>query len=591
MCGILGQVVLTNRVDENSFQRMLNTLEHRGPDGQGIWISDNQRVAFGHRRLSFFDLTENGKQPMHSNDGYLHLTYNGEIYNFQALKKELEAEYSFHSNCDSEVILAAYRQWGISCISKFEGMFSFALFDEQLNELFLVRDRFGIKPLYYAHQNNQFLFASELKAIVECADVEKRLNYGAMMDFFVYRYIPSPKTIWQDMYKVPPAHYLKVNLSDFSTSLVEYWTIQVGDESVGKEAFAEAYKLELKKSVDAHVLADVPIGSFLSGGYDSSTLAIMGKDIDQAHEWQTFTVGFENWEKSEDQFAELLCQQHQIENKKVSLNKTSLDDLDLMPNVYDEPIADISIIPTYAVSKLARQYRKAVLSGEGADELFLGYHWQKEWIMESSISWKFWQTKKKLVPFYSQAMSMGNFDRLELKQLFQPNLHDYIPENVHWFYDAHAKEHWPKEKAIQYLDMKCFMGELVLTKIDRASMANSLEVRVPFLTHQAFEKVFQHRKSDYFDLEKPKYPIYSFLKNSVSMDLLARKKQGFVGPDDYYMDVSFYKEALKNSYLISDGIISREYIDQQLSETYNWRLWKIVVFEKWYAHWRKYISK
>jgi asparagine synthase (glutamine-hydrolysing) len=411
------------------------------------------------------------------------------------------------------------------------------------------------------------------------------------MDFFVYRYVPSPKTIWLNVEKVEPAQYVVIDLKTFTKTKVYYWKLTDSKEKVGKEVFSSDFRKEFQQSVQEHLRADVPVGSFLSGGYDSSAIVLAAAQTDKHNDLKTFTVGFESWDQSEDQFAEQLCEQLAVSNKKVRLSDESLGLLERMPDVYDEPIADISIVPTYAVSQLARTDRKAVLSGEGADELFLGYHWQKEWVELNHFHLKnIFRTKPNLKSFYAQSMSMGEFNRDELTSMFTDSFRGAVEDDVHWFYQKHMRSDLSPIKAIQYLDVKCFMGELVLTKIDRASMANSLEVRVPFLKHTFFETLFKHDPTDYFQKGVAKFPIHSFLKNQIPENLLQRKKQGFVGPDAYYMNHDYYRKELLHSTLIEDGIIRREYIEKQLEIPYNWRLWKIVVFEKWYARWRKEIS-
>lgn len=591
MCGILGQIERNQKVDETVFHSMLQTLTHRGPDGEGMWFSEDKKVAFGHRRLSFFDLSELGKQPMLANDENVVISFNGEIYNFESIRAELVEDYPFCTQTDTEVILAAYQKWGLDFLSKLEGMFAIALFDQKKQQVILVRDRFGIKPLYFTLQDDRFLFASELKALVACPDVPKKMNPSAVMDFFVYRYVPSPKTIWQNIEKLEPAQYMVLDLRTFQQAKSYYWTLSESKDKKGKETFSQEFQLELQSAVVEHLRADVPVGSFLSGGYDSSALVLAAAQTEKKEELETFTVGFESWSGSEDQFAEKLSEELGVNNQKVTLNEESLTLLDLMPEVYDEPIADISIVPTYAVSQLARRSRKAVLSGEGADELFLGYHWQKEWVeAQKKGVFSFLRSKPKLKSFYAKSMSMGEFNRTELTEMFTESFHGAIGEDIHWFYQKHLRSELSPVKAIQYLDIKCFMGELVLTKIDRASMANSLEVRVPFLKHTFFESVFSHDVSAYFEKDVAKLPIYVFLKNRIPAALLQRKKQGFVGPDSYYMNNAFYRKELAHSFLVEDGIVQQKYIDKQLDIAYNWRLWKIVVFEKWYARWRKEIS-
>lgn len=590
MCGITGYINLKETVSEAIIQQMTDSLQHRGPDGEGIYISQNQHCALGHRRLSFLDLSENGKQPMKAFQHDVWLTFNGEIYNYAALKEQLRADYSFQTETDTEVILAGYLKWGIEVVQHLEGMFAFALVDETNNTLFLARDKFGIKPLYYTIQEDKLLFASELKAIHAPAIVPKKVDFSAFADYFVYRYIPSPKTIWQNIHKLPAAHYATIDLNNLNCQTTEYWKLEVGNETINEKKVVQTTNDLLKKSVQAHIYADVPVGSFLSGGYDSSALVHYMKELHQPP--QTFSIGFSKWEKSEDQFARIVANHLGVDNEAVIADEASLDYLEKMPWVYDEPIADISIVPTFMVSQLARKRVKAVVSGEGADELFGGYTWQHDFYKQSYPTTVLDKLKQKLfkndtVTFYANAMAMGWFDREELMNMLQPHLHPYIPEDVHWYYRQHFKKELSPLKSIQYLDIKCFMGELVLTKVDRASMANSLEVRVPFLNSSLFSHVFRLKEQVYFKPTQTKYLLYENLKNALPQEILERKKQGFVGPDSYYMNIDWYRNQLKNSKLVELNIVKQSYIDNLLKETYNWKLWKLLVMEKWVRTWLK----
>lgn len=585
MCGITGYIDLKNPIEASIIQLMTDTLAHRGPDGEGIYINEEQTVALGHRRLSFLDLSEAGKQPMLSIDEEVVISFNGEIYNFLELKDQL-SNYNFKSSTDTEVLIAAYQKWGMDMVNKLEGMFAFALYDRAINKIFLVRDNFGIKPLYYTIQNERLLFASELKAIIHSNVVQREIDFSSFADYFVYRYIPSPKTIWKNIYKLPPAHFAEINCLDLSIKLTEYWTIK--SDTLKQKDASEVVGEFLKQSVEKQSFADVSIGSFLSGGYDSSALVLWMKELKKNP--QTFSIGFSSWEKSEDHYASIVAKHLNVPNQSIVADDESLNLVDKMYQVYDEPIADISIVPTYLVSNLACQKVKAVVSGEGADELFGGYTWQHDFYQINYPDSTFGKLKEKIfktdtVDYYANAMAMGGFDRNELKKMLNPALHQYISNDVHWFYRKHYRKELSPIKSIQYLDMKCFMGELVLTKVDRASMANSLEVRVPFLNKELFQYVFSLDEQTYFIPDQTKYLLYQQLETELPTTILQRKKQGFVGPDSYYMNIEWYKKQFKNSKLVELNIINRDYIDNLLCETYNWKLWKLLIMEKWFAKW------
>lgn len=588
MCGITGYIDLKNKVNSEVIYKMTESLVHRGPEGSGIYISDNEIVSLGHRRLSFLDLTSHGQQPMISNDEQYVISFNGEIYNYLELKKELESFYVFKTNTDTEIILAGYKKWGIEVVSKLKGMFAFCLLNLSKNQLYLVRDRFGIKPLYYTIQNKKLFFGSELKAIFASNMVQKDIDFSSFADFFVYRYIPSPKTIWKNIFKIPPANYIRIDLNDLSLEKIEYWKLNSKENEFTECQIISKVNSILSNSVLQHTRSDVPIGSFLSGGYDSSAIVLFMKKLKLNP--TTFSIGFSNWDKSEDKFAKIVAEYINVENESVVADKKSLELIEEMAVVYDEPIADISIIPTYMVSRLAKSKVKAVLSGEGADEIFGGYTWQHDFMKLINPSTVFGKLKQKIQPintvnFYAFAMSMGNFDSKELKRMLQPHLHQYIPKDVYWFYRKHYKPQLTPLKSIQYLDIKCFMAELVLTKIDRASMANSLEVRVPFLDHELFEYIYSLKENCYFKKEQTKFTLYKNIEGELPTAILERRKQGFVGPDTYYMNTEWYSNQLKNSTLVNLKIVNQTYIDELLNKTYTWKLWKLLIMEKWFQKW------
>jgi asparagine synthase (glutamine-hydrolysing) len=579
MCGILAWFHKDQQIDQERFDQMLQTLSHRGPDGEGMKYYLNGHLALGHKRLSFLDLSSEGLQPMHSNKGRFAIVLNGEIYNYKELKQELSADYNFQNETDTEVVLAVFEKWGIDGLEKLAGMFSMVVLDSQQQIVYLIRDRFGIKPLYYALLHNQLLVASELKAIIKSTN-KFTINKAAVTDYFVYRYIPSPETVWNEINKLEPAHYLKLSLKTFEVSKQQYWILHEGKNKNQQEQISTA----LNDSIDKHLRSDVQIGAFLSGGYDSSALVALSKKMN--HELPTYSIGFKNWSNSEDQYAKIVAAHLELPHQSYIADDVDLSLLKKMPYVYDEPIADISILPTYLVSQLAAKEVKAVLGGEGADELFLGYTWQKQWLKQIKGVFPFVKKKEKnLIAFYSSAMAMGQFDKNELNAMFCDDWKPFIREDIHWFYRAHIRKDLSLQRQIQYLDIRTFMSELVLTKIDRASMAHSLEVRVPFLDHELVSTVFSQHKNDNFDSKQTKINLYKLIKSILPEQILNREKQGFVGPDAYYMNIDFYKAELSNSKLVEDGIIQQSYLDKLLNETYNWRLWKILVFENWYKYW------
>jgi asparagine synthase (glutamine-hydrolysing) len=590
MCGIAGQIKVNGQIDRTIFNRMRDSLAHRGPDDADSRFFYNDSMALGHRRLSFLDLTAAGRQPMSNEDDTVWIVLNGEIYNYIELREILIRKgHQFKTKSDTEVIIHGYEQWGIEVVNKLKGMFAFGLADIGKNKIFLVRDRFGIKPLYYRHNEDGLTFASELKAILEDKTVKREIDFSSFADYFVYRYIPSPKTIWKGISKVPPAFYLEYDIAANKLSQKEYWTIPFGNKNESGDELAEAFGKNLEQSICIHARSDVPVGSFLSGGYDSSSIVYYLAKA--GYKPDTFSIGFDSWSNSEHQYAALVADAFQVPLSTTIAGQASLDLLAIMPEVYDEPIADISIIPTWLVSHLAAKKVKAVMSGEGADELLGGYAWQKNFYAKHDIPLLekvkkyFSSDSTSAVPYYADAMAMGRFDKEELTQLLMPRYQQYIAADTDWFYRQNFDPSLSPLQSIQKMDIKCFMGELVLTKIDRASMANSLEVRVPFLDHELFETVLRVNEKKYFKPEVTKFLLYENIKKHLSEKILNRVKQGFVGPDSYYMDMALYRRILDESKLIANGIIRKEYYLQLLAGKDHWKLWKLTVMEKWYQHW------
>ncbi|MBL7777702.1 MAG: asparagine synthase (glutamine-hydrolyzing) [Chitinophagales bacterium] len=586
MCGIAGIIDFEKGVTDAEVRSMTDAIRHRGPDDEGLYINSSKTVGLGHRRLSFLDLSEKGRQPLCNEDGSVWITFNGEIYNYRELKKELEQSgHKFKSNTDSEVLVHGYEQWGVKLLDKLLGMWAFAIWDEKSQTLFAARDRFGIKPLYYGEQNGRFVFASEIKAIATIADYKRTLNKTAFADYFNYRYVPAPNTIWNEIKKLPAAHYLVLKNGNYS--IHEYWKLGSSNKQENHNQLVEEVDEILFNSVKLHAVSDVPVGAFLSGGYDSSAIAYYLHRM--KYPLQTFSIGFNNWANSEHKFAELVAQQLGSNHTSYIVDDAHLELLDHLAWVYDEPLADISTLPTYMVSKVAAQHVKAVMSGEGSDEIFVGYTWQREFEAKS-----IWQRLKYnferhqnpyIVEYYAEAMDMGRFDAAEQKKLLHPNLHHHISENSDWFYAKNFDKNLSPLKSIQQMDMKCFMGELVLTKVDRASMANNIEVRVPFLNHQLFEKIFSLQENQYHQPQQTKSLLYAQLKSVFPKEILQRRKQGFVGPDVYYQNIYWYKAMLENSRLVKDELINQFAIDTYIANGENWKLWKIVVMELWYRKW------
>lgn len=585
MCGIYGKWLLNGaKIDRDGFALLLDMLAHRGPDAAGMWCSEKGDVGLGQRRLSIVDLSEKGNQPLHNEKDTVHAVVNGEIYNFHQLRRELEEKgHVFTSDTDSEVIVHGWEEWRTELPVHLNGMFAVAVYDELAGQLFIARDRFGIKPLYYYRTHDTFAFASELKPIVNATGFSKEIEYASFCDFFTYRYIPSPRTIWKGVSKLPPAHSLLID-KDGIVRLDEYWTLVPGEERMPWYDVVERVRELLQTSVKAHLLSDVPVGTFLSGGYDSTTLALMQHQLQ--YPVRTFSMGFAGWEESEHLYAGIVAELLETEHREEIVSGADLSLLDTLPAYYDEPNGDISTVPTYMVSRMASKEVKVVFSGEGADEIFAGYGWHRRLMTRYRLNREnAWERKQGNpligVKGYAHAMAMGLFDRRKLKEMLHPSLHSSIPDDPFWFYRQHYHQGLHPLKAFQYLDIRCFMGELVLQKVDRATMANSLEARVPFLDPALVEFMFSLSPEVYFDKKQQKPILAELLRPYFPDGILERKKQGFTGPDQYYQDELWYREQLSDLQLVKNNLINETFVKQALDRKDFWRLWKVVVMEKW----------
>ncbi|HOY31916.1 MAG TPA: asparagine synthase (glutamine-hydrolyzing) [Bacteroidales bacterium] len=583
MCGIIGKVTQKNNLDVDEFVLQRDVMYNRGPDNPGLFIDIKEGVALGYRRLSIVDLSEKANQPFANENGTIFLVCNGEIYNAPELRKTLSAKgHIFKSFSDNEVILHGYEEWGNDIVGMLQGMFALGIWDANKRQMFIARDRYGIKPLYYELSDNTFTFASSIKAITSCKNHQKNISLESVCNYLTYRYVPSPATIYEHIYKVEPGCFL-ILTSDFHLSFADYWSPVYNPVKITKEEAEEQASFLLKNAVKKHLLSDVPLGCFLSGGIDSSALAVILKDL--KYNPQTFSIGFDGWGESE----------HLRANKTASMLGFSnvfkvLNEEDFLPGdvvkALEEPIADISIVPTFFVSKIASNSVKAVFSGEGADELFGGYDWYystyNSWRKSSFFNRAFVNPNQKAWDVYKKYMEMGRFDNKELKKLFNEDYHKIIPEDSDWFYRKHFDNSLPFPKSLQKLDVRCFMGELVLNKVDKASMANSLEVRVPYLDNSLFDFVFNLKPQFYFTppLRKPLLATISNIKKFIP-DIAERKKQGFVGPDSYYHRSEFFSTVLNHSILVKKGIFNKKHIDSLIEGNDYWRIWKLVILDLW----------
>ncbi len=591
MSGLTGWWSKNSKINRELFYSMRDTLTHRGPDGYNSYFSFDEKLALGHRKLVFDNFNDSDSQVICSEDKNVYSVFNGKIYNYKKLRILLEEKsYVFKSNSDDELMIHAYQEWGMEFLEKIDGMFAFAIFDNKLQKVFLVRDRFGVKPLYYFCDKENLIFASEIKAIIKNPEIKREINKKSISEYFIYRYIPSPNTIFQDIFKIPPAHYIEID-KNFNISHKKYFELKIDIKKQRKSKLIKEIEELIRNSIKEQIDSDTDIASFLSSGYDSSIIVKYLSEHKQG--FNTYSIGFKDWEKSEHKFAEQIASIYKTSHHSEIIEPDSFNILDELMYYYDDPIADISIIPTYLAAKLASTKNKIIFSGEGGDEIFAGYSWHKDYLWEISKAElkkaKKWKWELPINNFnidsYAKAMAMGEFDEKELKFLLNKKLHNYIPQDTKSFYREYFDETIETPKRFQILDINSFMGELINTKVDRASMANSIEVRQPFLKKEIYEKTFQLETKSYFDKNKQKVILQKLLKKDLPKEIINRNKQGFTGPDNYYMDFNAYRENLKNANLVKAEIINKEAIEYYILQKDHWRLWKILVLEKWFTKW------
>lgn len=555
MCGIAGFVSVTGEIpgDETLF-RVRDAMSHRGPDGAGIYISPDRSAALVHRRLAVIDLTETGHQPMSSPDGRFHLAYNGEVYNFPEIREDLSRlGYSFRGSSDAEVILSAYREWGPDCVSRFNGMFAFAVWDAVRRRLFLARDRLGVKPLYYTEQSGVFAFASELHALTALPRFRRRIDPAAVRFYFLFGYVPSPMGIWEGTRKLPPGHRATVGRSGLS--MERYWdplayaaVRPVSPPEQEPERVAELERL-LESAVRYRLVSDVPVGAFLSGGVDSSTVVALMQAASSSPV-ETFSVGIREKGEDEAPFARKVATALGTRHQEIYVEPSEAfsEGAGLLGGL-DEPFADPSLIPTALVSRLARTRVTVSLSGDGGDELFSGY---------PRYRWARRQHSLSLIPrparlglaallqgvprgraaktaqalrfrggddFYLHAVGVGRPWQLEAMFGDSPD-----PESLPFGDALRRTAGLDPRVRFAAVDLATYLPDDILTKVDRASMAFSLEARVPFLDYRVVEWAMSLPPEDRWKGSVQKRILRKVLERRLPPALFDRPKRGFTIP-------------------------------------------------------------
>lgn len=602
MCGFCG-FVDTNIDNKNLvLTNMMNSIAHRGPDSSGEHIDDH--ISMGFRRLSFLDL-EAGAQPLYNEDGRYVLTFNGEIYNFQEIREELVAAgHIFKTHTDSEVILHGYEEYGKDLVNRLRGMFAFVIWDKETQTLFGARDPFGIKPFYYTLFDNSFVYASEIKAILQHPSVKKELNEEALENYLTFQYSALPETFFKGIFKLPPAHYFE--LKDGKMTTTRYWepVFEATDDSL--ENYVDAIDAQMKESIEAHKISDVEVGSFLSSGVDSSYVAsCFGGD-------HTFTVGFSNEKYNEISYAEELSKEINIPNTNKIISPEEY--WSVLPKVQyhmDEPLADPAAVALYFVCGLASETVKGVLSGEGADEFFGGYNIYKEPLDSATYRKlpkglrKFLASVAKALPFNFKGKNflirtskdieerfVGNaymFSAEERKKLLKIKTNAQDPfELVKPIYDK-VKDKDDITK-MQYVDMHMWLAGDILLKADKMSMAHSLEVRVPFLDKEVFKVASKIPTKYRVNKENTKFAMRLAAKRNLPPSVANKKKLGFPVPIRVWLKEDKYYNIVKDAF--TSDVAQKYFNVPELIELLDHhkngkadnsrKIWTVFMFLTWY---------
>jgi asparagine synthase (glutamine-hydrolysing) len=631
MCGITGFCDFNKSIKKEFLEKATSVLKHRGPDDSNseIYATGNAIIGFGHRRLSILDLSVCGSQPMHSDDGNISIILNGEIYNFNEIKKELrDAGHSFHSNSDTEVIIKSYQQWGIDAVHRFIGMFAFVLLDKTKKVLYCFRDRAGVKPFYYYNDNGCILFASELKSLHEYPVFKTEINEEAVSLFFKYAYIRAPHTIFKNTFKLQAGHYLKIDISKKEVKEIKYYDvidfynkpkIKISEE----EAIQETERL-MKSAFQYRMVSDVPVGVFLSGGYDSTTVtAILQKN--NAQKIKTFTIGFRENKFNEAVYAKEIANYLGTDHHEYyCTEKEAQNIIPELANIFDEPFGDSSAIPTTLVSQFAAKQVSVALSADGGDEIFAGYN---RYTQLSSIYKLLNKAPDFLlnvssslllqIPFsklpvrnkrFSRVSKLAEIlaakkDHLELndalnKHYSNEHLQSLLnnPASHEKLFDALSSVNNENDfiNLALALDYKTYLPDDILVKVDRATMSVGLEGREPFLDHRIIEFVAQLPSDLKYNKGEKKYLLKKIAHKYIPKEMLDRPKSGFGIPvydwlkNDLKEMLFFYiseSQLSKHNFIkIKEALRLRD--DFIAGKTgYEIHLWLIIIFQMWWNRW------
>lgn len=632
MCGITGIIDFNKQSSNEVLEAMTNSLDHRGPDGIGVDLhsEDEFQIGFGHRRLSIIDLTENAKQPMEYNQ--FSITFNGEIYNYKEITKELEQlGHIFNSSSDTEMILHAYAQWGSSCLGKFIGMFAFVIYDKESQEVFCARDRVGVKPFFYYWNEGLFLFGSELKAFHQHPSFQKEINLDAVAAFMQYGNVPTNHCIFQNCSKLKPGHYLLFDLKTKNHKLQRYWNVYDAynspKQNISMEEAKAGTETILQSAFEYRMVSDVPVGVFLSGGYDSACVtALLQKD--RTDKLKTFTIGVPDIGLNEAPYAKDVAQHLGTDHHEYTCTqKEAIDLIDDLPYYYDEPFADSSALPTTLVSKMAKEKVTVALSADGGDEIFAGYN-RYDYLTRygnklnripgfarKSIAGLMNVIPSKNIPVLKNKYNFHNrYEKLKgilrdpspekiMLSLSQQYTDGQIPavlkDSVNVLDTAYTSNELQKDtfSPLAYMmaiDYQTYLVDDIMQKVDRATMSASLEGREPFLDHHIIEWVATLPNKFKYHNGVKKHILKEIVHQYIPKQMMDRPKMGFAIPIDKWMNEDLKEridEFINEKTIVEQGIFNWDYISKLKTDfywgrkEYDTKLWYVLMFQMWYTKW------
>lgn len=611
MCGISGYISKTKPIEPEDLRAINNMLSHRGPDEDGYYYID--RVGLGHKRLSIIDLS-NGKQPMHNDSKELTITYNGELYNYIEIRETLISKgIKFHTTSDTEVVLKAYQYYGNSCVNHFRGMFAFAIINTLKKEVFIARDHLGIKPIVYYQDDQSFVWASEIQALKSTPNFIDDIDFYAIDQYLKFQYIPAPGTIYRKVKKILPGYFMVVGFDGEIKAQKKYWDIRFKPKKKSEKQWLSKLNEEIKNSVNLHTASDVDFGAFLSGGIDSTLVVkymteLLGSGI------KTYTIGFKNSKVNESHWAKQVSETYKTDHTSLTLEGDALEILPLLVKHYGEPYGDFSSVPTFYVSQLASKDIKMVLSGDGADEAFAGYSHYQHWLnyINSTGNKNFYKnnTVERLYPIANKlnpnkypkllkpSDELSNYMRYRSRmnnslreQLWKPEYKFLVdlPDEVEQNYKAEYQKNSEFSRS-QYFDIKVFMPSDILTKVDIASMINSLEVRTPLTDKKIFElaatippDLLMNKKENTWH---GKNILKKLLEDDFDDEFIYRKKQGFEIPlDQWLFEGENYKD-IKSRFNNPSGILKKLFnhnvLNKILDDKISYQVWLLLVLDEWF---------